>query len=69
MPITMAEPGVEYCITRLGGNDEVRRHLAEMGFVPGGKVTLISDIQGNIIVNVKNVRVAISRQMAQKIFI
>ncbi len=69
MPLIMGDRGTEYEIQRVGGNDDARRHLSELGFVPGGKCTLISEIQGNVIVNIKNVRVAISRQLAQKIMI
>lgn len=69
MPLSLAEIGKEYTIKRVAGNDEVRRHLEEMGFVPDGKVTMVQVIEGNVIVNVKNVRVAISKQLAQKIYV
>lgn len=61
--------GTEYTIAKVNGNDDTRRHLEEMGFVQDGKCTLVSSIGGNIIVNVKNVRVALSRQLAQKIIV
>lgn len=69
MPLSFAEIGKEYVIKRVAGNDDTRRHLEEMGFVPDGKVTVVQVIEGNVIVNVKNVRVAISKQLAQKIYV
>lgn len=56
-------------IRKVGGKPEVKRHLENLGFVPGGRVTVISTIGGNLIVNVKDARVAISREMAQKIMV
>lgn len=69
MPLNLATPGEENIIRRLGGLPDVRQHLQELGFVPGGKVTVITENAGNIIVNVKESRVAISKEMAQKIYI
>ena len=69
MPLTLANIGEENIIRRLGGKQELTKHLEALGFVVGGTVTVISEIAGNIIVNVKNARVAISKEMAQKIFI
>ena len=69
MPLTMAREGEVTSIKRVGGKDEVRRHLENMGFVPGTDVTVVSVNNGNVIVNVKEARVAISRQMANKILI
>ena len=69
MPLTMAREGEVTSIKRVGGNDEVRRHLENMGFVPGTDVTVVSVNNGNVIVNVKEARVAISREMANKIMI
>ena len=69
MPLALGDAGKEYGITRVSGSDEVRAHLQDMGFVPGAKVTLISASEGNVIVNVKNVRVALSTQLAQKLYI
>ncbi len=57
------------CNPEIGGNPEVRTHLENLGFVVGGKVTIISTIGGNLIVNVKESRVAISREMAGKIMV
>lgn len=69
MPLTMAEAGVKNIIKRVGGNAEVRKHLEGLGFVPGGEVTIISAISGNVIVNVKDSRIAVSKEMANKIMV
>jgi ferrous iron transport protein A len=69
MPLTFASVGEENTILRIGGKSEVRAHLENLGFVPGGTVTVISAIAGNLIVNVKETRVAISQEMAAKIFV
>lgn len=69
MPLTLANPGEENIIQRIGGNPEVRAHLENLGFVAGGSVTVISTIGGNLIVNVKESRVAISKEMAGKIMV
>lgn len=69
MPLTIAREGEVTSIKRVGGKDEVRRHLENMGFVPGASVTVVSVNNGNVIVNVKEARVAISKEMANKIMI
>lgn len=69
MPITLADIGESNIIKKVGGKPEVKKHLENLGFVAGGDVTVINAINGNIIVNVKGARVAISREMAQKIMI
>ena len=69
MPLTLADVGKEQIIHRVGGSDEVRRHLENLGFVAGGEVTLISSLGGNVIVKVKESRVAISEEMARKIMV
>ena len=69
MPLMLATIGEEYIIKRIGGSPEVKKHLENLGFVVGGSVTIINTIGGNLIVNVKEARVAISREMAQKIMI
>ncbi|MFR1518827.1 MAG: FeoA family protein [Clostridia bacterium] len=69
MPLTLAAVGVENMIRRIGGKPEVRAHLENLGFVAGGIVTVISTIGGNLIVNVKDSRIAISREMAGKIIV
>jgi ferrous iron transport protein A len=69
MPLTLAEVGEENIIRKIGGNPEVKMHLENLGFVVGGAVTVINTIGGNVIVNVKESRIAISKEMAQKIMI
>ena len=69
MPLTMAKVGEENTIRGIGGNEAVRSHLENLGFVTGGAVTLISEIGGNVIVNVKDTRIAISKEMANKIMV
>ena len=69
MPLTLADDGEENIIKRIGGNADVKRHLEDLGFVVGGSVKVISRLGGNIIVNVKDTRVAINQQTAQKIMI
>lgn len=69
MPLVLATVGEEYIIRKIGGNPEVRAHLENLGFVTGGNVTIISTIGGNLIVNVKDSRVAISKEMAKKIMV
>lgn len=69
MPILFADIGEENIIRKVGGSPEVKKHLESLGFVPGGTATVISTIGGNVIVNVKESRVAVSREMAQKIMI
>ena len=69
MPLNMAKAGETNRIKKIGGNPETRKFLENLGFVPGGTVTVISQISGNIIVNVKDSRVAINREMASKIMI
>lgn len=69
MPLTFAEVGEEKIIKKIGGKQEVKAHLENLGFVAGGAVTVISAVGGNVIVNVKDSRIAISKEMAQKIMI
>lgn len=69
MPLTLVNPGEENMIRKVGGNPQVRAHLENLGFVAGGNVTVISAIGGNLIVNVKDSRVAISKEMASKIMV
>ena len=69
MPLTFANIGEKNMIRKVGGNPETKKHLEDLGFVVGGDITIISTIGGNLIVNVKNSRVAISREMACKIMI
>lgn len=69
MPLTLANMGEEQIIRKVGGSPEVKKHLEDMGFVPGGDVTVVSALDGNVIVKVKEARVAISEEMARKIMI
>ena len=69
MPLTLAAVGEENIIRKVGGNPEVRAHLENLGFVSGGNVTVVTTMGGNLIFNVKESRVAISKEMASKIMI
>ena len=69
MPLTMAPVGQASKIQRVGGNDETKRFLANLGFVVGSDVTVISAIGGNVIVNIKDSRVAINQDMARHIMV
>lgn len=69
IPLTFANVGEDNIIKRIGGTPEVKKHLENLGFVAGGNVRVISTMAGNVIVNVKETRVAISKEMAQKIMI
>ena len=69
MPLTMAKEGEVNLIKKIGGREDTRRFLENLGCVVGGGVTVVSQISGNVIVNVKDSRVAISREMANKIMI
>lgn len=69
LPLILAEPGKENIIKRIGGSPEVRRHLEDMGFTPGGSVTLISAVGGNVIVKVKESRVALDEALAKKVMV
>ena len=69
MPLILANPGEQNIIKKVGGNPETRKFLESLGFVSGGSVTVISEICGNVIVNVKDSRVAVSKEMAQKIMV
>ena len=69
MPLTLANTGEENIIKKIGGNPETRKVLENLGFVAGSAVTVVSEIGGNVIVNVKDSRVAVSKEMAQKIMV
>lgn len=69
MPLSMIQRGEPGIIKKVGGKEETRRFLANLGFVTGAAVTVISDMGGNVIVNVKDSRVAIGKDMANKILI
>ena len=69
MPLVVADLDKEYSILKIGGSPEVKKHLENLGFVVGGTVTVVTSMGGNLIVNVKEARVGISREMAQRIMI
>ena len=69
MPLSLADTGEENTVKKIGGSPEVKKHLENLGFVVGGNVTVVTSLGGNVIVNVKGSRVAISEEMARKIMI
>ena len=69
MPLFLAESGEEAMIRRVGGSPELKKHLEDMGFTVGGAVTVMNAIGGNLIVKVRESRVAISKEMAAKIMV
>ncbi len=69
MPLTMAQPGEYNLIKRVGGRPETRQFLENLGFVPGGQVSVINRVGGSLIVEVKGTRVAVNRDMAAKIMV
>ena len=69
MPLTMAKPGETVTIRKITGKDETRQHLAELGFVVDSDVTVVSEISGNLILQVKDSRIALDKSMANRIMI
>ena len=69
MPLMYAEAGVPQIIRKIGGNPETKKHLEDLGFHIGGEISVINTIGGNLIVNVKECRIAVSRELANKIMI
>ncbi len=69
MPLSLADTGEKNIIRKIGGSPEVKKHLENLGFVVGGDVTVINRLGGNVIVNVKEARIAISEEMALKIMV
>lgn len=69
MPLTLAEIGKENIVKRITGKQQVKSHLEDLGFVVGSPITVINTIGGNVIVNIKESRIAISREMVQKIMV
>ena len=69
MPLTMGKPGETVTIRKITGKDEVRQHLAELGFVVDGSVTVVSEIAGNLILQVKESRIALDRTLANRVMI
>ena len=69
MPLIFAEPGEEQIIKKIGGSPEVKKHLEDLGFYVGGEVSIVSMLGGNLIVKIKESRVAVSEELAKKIMI
>jgi len=69
MPLTMARPGETVTIRKITGKDEVRQHLAELGFVVDSAVTVVSEIGGNLILQVKESRIALDKTLANRVMI
>ena len=69
MPLSLANRDEEYTIRKIGGSPEVKKHLENLGFVAGGTVSVVSSIGGNLIVKVKESRVALNDEMARRIMI
>ena len=69
MPLTMAKSGERVTVRKITGKDEIRQHLAELGFVVDSDITVVSEIAGNLIVQVKGSRIALDKSMANRIMI
>ena len=69
MPVTMVETGKTVIINRIMGTDEVRPHLSELGFVVGEKITVVRDNGGNVILQVKDARIALDAKMANRVIV
>ncbi|MBP5448276.1 MAG: ferrous iron transport protein A [Treponema sp.] len=69
IPLVYATTGVEQVIKKIGGNDEARRHLENLGFTVGGTVTIVNSLAGNVIVKVKESRIAINEDMARRVMV
>lgn len=69
MPLTLAGVGEVNTIRRIGGNEETRRFMENLGFVAGSEITVLSAIEGNVIVNIKDSRIAINKDMARHIMV
>lgn len=69
MPLTFAQEGEVNTIKKIGGNEETKQYLAGMGFAVGGDITVVAEVNGSLIVNVKEARVALGKEMAARIMI
>ncbi len=69
MPLTVADRDVEQVILKVGGDEKTKKHLETLGFVQGAKVVVVSDLDGNLIVNIKDSRVALDKQLAMKVMV
>ncbi len=69
MPLVYADTGAVNIIRKISGKPEIKKHLEDMGFVAGAPITVVSTVNGNLIVNVKNTKVALDKELAEKIMI
>lgn len=69
LPLTLAKEGEEIIVVKVGGNDAAKQHLADLGFVEGAVITVIASNGGNLIVNLKGTKLAITKEMAQKVMV
>ncbi len=69
MPLVLAEPGEEQIIKKIGGSPEIKKHLEDLGFNVGGQVSIVNTLGGNVIVKIKESRVAVSEELARKIMV
>ena len=69
MPITIGKPGERYLIRKITGRDEVRQHLAELGFVLDTEIVIVSELSGNLILQVRDSRIALNKTMANRILV
>ena len=69
MPLSMAVIGEKKRVIKVGGKDEVRRFLQNLGFVEGAEITVVSELSGNMIINVKDTRIAIDKSMANRVMV
>lgn len=69
MPISMATPNTEYVIARIGGSEKIRKHLQNLGFIEGEPITVINKINENVIVKLKGVSLAVTFDLAKKIYV
>lgn len=69
MPLSLAPNGQKMCIKKVSGSDSTKHHLGSLGFLPGSEVTVISSNSGNIIVCIKDTRIALDNTLANKIII
>ncbi len=69
MPLTLAKPGETFTIGKITGKDQIRQHLAELGFVVDGQVTVVSEMGGSLILQVKDSRIALDKSMAGRILV
>ena len=69
MPLVLAEPGEEQIIKKIGGSPEIKKHLEDLGFNVGGQVSIVNTLGGNVIVKIKESRVAVSEELGRKIMV